>query len=84
MNQQSMATINSVRSASGKGCSCSSILPAALCVGGLVTYCARTHTNQGLAAETQRTAAEPVAVFHAATGRGNGRTRNAGDAAGIR
>jgi RND family efflux transporter MFP subunit len=44
------------------------ILPAALCVGGLVTLVARSHTAKVLAAETQATAAEPVAVFHATPG----------------
>ena len=44
------------------------ILPAALCVGGLVTLVARAHTAKVLAAETQATAAEPVAVFHATLG----------------
>jgi RND family efflux transporter MFP subunit len=44
------------------------ILPAALCVGGLVTLFARTHSDKVLAAETQGAAAEPVAVFNAALG----------------
>jgi RND family efflux transporter MFP subunit len=44
------------------------ILPAALCAGGLVTIVARTHTAKVLAAQTQASAAEPVAVFHAAPG----------------
>ncbi len=44
------------------------ILPAALCAGGLVTIAARTQTAKALAAETQASAAEPVAVFHAAPG----------------
>ena len=44
------------------------ILPAALCAGGLLTVAARTHTANVLAAHTQASAAEPVAVFHATPG----------------
>ena len=44
------------------------ILPAVLCVGGLVTLFARAHSAKVLAAETQAAAAEPVAVFHATAG----------------
>jgi RND family efflux transporter MFP subunit len=68
MNQQSTATINSVRSASGKRLLWFAILPTALFLGGLLTFAARNHTTKALAAETQRTAAEPVAVFHAQPG----------------
>lgn len=68
MNQQSTATIKSARNASGKKLFRFVILPAALCAGGLLTFVARTHTTKALAAETQRAAAEPVAVFHAQPG----------------
>ena len=44
------------------------ILPAALCAGGLVTLAARTQTAKALASRTQASAAQPVAVFHAAPG----------------
>ena len=44
------------------------ILPAALCAGGLVTLAARTQTAKALASRTQASAAQPVAVFHAAAG----------------
>jgi multidrug efflux pump subunit AcrA (membrane-fusion protein) len=44
------------------------ILPATLCTGGLVTIAARTQSAKALAAQTQASAAEPVAVFHAAPG----------------
>jgi RND family efflux transporter MFP subunit len=68
MNQQSTATINSVQSASGKRLIWFAILPTALFLGGLLSFGARSHTSKALAAETQRTAAEPVAVFHAQPG----------------
>jgi RND family efflux transporter MFP subunit len=44
------------------------LLPAVLCAGGLLSLATRAHTTKALAAETQASAAEPVAVFHAATG----------------
>ena len=44
------------------------ILPAVLCAGGLLTVVARTRTAKVLAAESQASAAEPVAVFHATAG----------------
>jgi RND family efflux transporter MFP subunit len=44
------------------------ILPAALCAGGIVTVLARTQTAKTLAAQTQASTAEPVSVFHAASG----------------
>jgi RND family efflux transporter MFP subunit len=44
------------------------ILPALLCAGGTLTLVARMRTTKALAAETQATAAEPVAVFHATQG----------------
>lgn len=44
------------------------LLPALLCAGGFVTFLTRAHSSRVLAAETQETAAEPVAVFHATQG----------------
>jgi len=44
------------------------VLPVALCAGGVLTLAARMQTAKVLAAQAQASAAEPVAVFHAAPG----------------
>src|SRR5579864_71117 len=64
MNQRLNETTGNKQVASGRRLLWFAILPTALLVGGLLTFSARSHTTKALAAETQRTAAEPVAVFH--------------------
>jgi RND family efflux transporter MFP subunit len=44
------------------------IIPATLLVGGIFTVAIRTRTAKVLAAQTQASAAQPVAVFHAVVG----------------
>jgi RND family efflux transporter MFP subunit len=44
------------------------IIPATLLVGGIFTVAIRTRTAKVLAAQTQASAAQPVAVFHAVAG----------------
>jgi multidrug efflux pump subunit AcrA (membrane-fusion protein) len=44
------------------------LIPATLLVGGLFTVAVRTRTAKVLAAQTQASAAQPVAVFHAVPG----------------
>jgi RND family efflux transporter MFP subunit len=47
------------------------MIPAALLVGGLFTVAVRTRTAKVLAAQTEASAAQPVAVFHAVPGNAN-------------
>jgi RND family efflux transporter MFP subunit len=68
MDQQLNVTKENRRLASGRRLLWFLVLPAALCAGGLLTFVARSHTTNALAAETRNTSAEPVAVFHAKPG----------------
>jgi RND family efflux transporter MFP subunit len=68
MNQQSNQPPMGLQASSRRKLLWFLVVPAALCAGGLVTVAARTQTAKVLAAQTQASAAEPVAVFHAAPG----------------
>jgi RND family efflux transporter MFP subunit len=71
MNQRSNQPANEPRAFSRKTLLWFLVIPAVLCVGGLLTMAARARSTKVLAAQTQASAAQPVAVFHAAPGEAN-------------
>jgi RND family efflux transporter MFP subunit len=68
MNHSRIKTLNTQTKNSRAKLLCFLMIPAALLVGGIFTVAIRTRATKLLAAQTQASAAQPVAVFHAAPG----------------
>jgi RND family efflux transporter MFP subunit len=68
MNHSKIKTPNSLTKSNRAKLIWFLMIPAALVVGGLLTVAIRTRTTKVLAAQTQASAAQPVAVFHATAG----------------